>query len=94
MVSEHDLAVPSGMKAYSHDLRERVAAACAEPGAKIYQVAARFSVSLSFTNKILRRQRTSGSVAELPRHPGPAPECGGRPAPAGLPSGATGCNAG
>ena len=63
----------SGMKAYSLDLRERVAAACAEPGAKIYQVAARFSVSLSFTDKLLRRQRTSGSVAELPRHPGPAP---------------------
>ncbi|WP_345236617.1 hypothetical protein [Hymenobacter saemangeumensis] len=61
------------MKAYSQDLRERVAAACAEPGAKIYQVAARFSVSLSFTDKLLRRQRTSGSVAELPRHPGPAP---------------------
>ena len=61
------------MKAYSHDLRERVAAACAEPGAKIHQVAARFSVSLSFTDKLLRRQRTSGSVAELPRHPGPAP---------------------
>ena len=61
------------MKAYSLDLRERVAAACAEPGAKIYEVAARFSVSLSFTDKLLRRQRTSGSVAELPRHPGPAP---------------------
>ena len=61
------------MKAYSQDLRERVAAACAEPRAKIYQVAARFSVSLSFTNKLLRRQRTSGSVAALPPHPGPAP---------------------
>ena len=61
------------MKAYSLDLRERVAVACAEPGAKRYQVAARFAVSLSFTDKLLRRQRTSGSVAELPRHPGPAP---------------------
>ncbi len=61
------------MKAYSQDLRERVAAACAEPGANIHQVAARFAVSLSFTDKLLRRQRTSGSVAELPRHPGPAP---------------------
>ena len=50
-----------------------MAAACAEPGAKIYEVAARFCVSLSFANKLLRRQRTSGSVAELPRHPGPAP---------------------
>ena len=63
----------SDMKVYSHDLREQVAAACAEPGAKIYQVAARFSVSLSFTDKLLRRQVTSGSVAELPRRPGPAP---------------------
>jgi transposase len=61
------------MKAYSLDLRERVAAACAEPGVKRHQVAARFAVSLSFTDKLLRRQRTSGSVAELPRHPGPAP---------------------
>ncbi len=61
------------MKAYSPDLRERVAAACAEPGAKVYQVAARFAVSLSFTNKRLRRQRTTGSVAALPPHPGPAP---------------------
>ena len=61
------------MKAYSHDLRERVAAACAEPGAKIHQVAARFCISLSFTEPLLPRQRTSGSVNELPRHPGPAP---------------------
>ena len=61
------------MKAYSHDLRERVAAACAEPGAKIYQVAARFCVSLSFTDKLLRRQRTSGSLATLPASGGPAP---------------------
>jgi len=60
------------MKAYSQDLRERVVAACSEPGAKICQVAARFSVSLSFTDKLLRRYRTSGLVAELPRHPGPA----------------------
>ena len=61
------------MKAYSLDLRECVAAACAEPGAKRYQVAARFAVSLSFIDKLSRRQRTRGSVAELPRHPGPAP---------------------
>ena len=61
------------MKAYSLDLRERVAAACAEPGAKICQVAIRFAVSLSFTNKLLRRQRTTGTLAALPLHPGPAP---------------------
>lgn len=61
------------MKAYSRDLRERVAAACAEPGAKIYQVAVRFAVSVSFTNKLLHRQRTTGKLAALPLHPGPAP---------------------
>ena len=82
------------MEAYSQDLRERVAAACAEPGAKIYQVAARFSVSLSFTDQLLRRQRTSGSVAELPRHPGPAPGRGEQPPAARLPNRATGCHAG
>ena len=54
------------MKAYSNDLRKRVAAVCALPGAKIYQVAAQFSVSISFVDKLLRRQRTSGSVASLP----------------------------
>ena len=61
------------MKAYSLDLRERVAAACAKPGAKIHAVAARFVVSLSFANKLLRRQRTSGSLAALPAGNGPAP---------------------
>ena len=47
------------MKAYSIDLRERVAAACAEPGARMYQVAARFGVSISFVDKLLHRQRTT-----------------------------------
>ena len=61
------------MKAYSQDLRERAASGCAEPGAKIHQVAVRFAVSLSFTNKLLPRQRTSGRGAALPLHPGPAP---------------------
>ncbi|RZK21389.1 MAG: hypothetical protein EOO56_11410 [Hymenobacter sp.] len=36
-----------------------MAAACALPGAKIYEVAARFSVSISFVDKLLYRQRTS-----------------------------------
>lgn len=61
------------MKAYSIDLRERVAAACAAPQARIYQVAAQFSVSISFVDKLLRRQRTSGSLAALPAGGGPLP---------------------
>ena len=43
------------MKAYSMDLRERVVAACGEPGGRIYQVAARFRVSVAFVDKLLRR---------------------------------------
>lgn len=62
------------MRAYSQDLRERVAAACALPGAKIYQVAATFSVSISFVDKLLHRQRTSGSVARLPASGGRIPQ--------------------
>ena len=61
------------MKAYSNDLRERVAAACAAPGATHPAVAARFCVSVSFVEKLLQRQRASGSVAALPRRSGPAP---------------------
>lgn len=61
------------MKPYSADLRKRVAAACAAGNNSIGQVAARFSVSLSFVNKLLKRQRTSGAVAALPHRGGPAP---------------------
>lgn len=61
------------MKAYSLDLRQRVAAACAEPGTTHSAVAARFCVSVSFVEKLLQRQRTSGTVAALPHRSGPAP---------------------
>ncbi len=61
------------MKVYSLDLRERVAAACAQPGRTIGAVAAQFSVSFSFVEKLLRRQRTSGSLAALAPRSGPAP---------------------
>ena len=62
-----------GMKPYSADLRERIAAACAIGGSSLSQAAARFSVSLSFINKPLKRQRTSGGGATLPHRGGPAP---------------------
>ena len=55
------------------DLRERVVAACGEPGARVYQVAARFRVSVAFVDKLLRRQRTTGSVAALPPSGGGVP---------------------
>ena len=62
------------MKPYSQDLRERVASACAQPGRTIAHVAAAFSVSVAFVNKLLRRQRTTGSVAARPRTGGPPPK--------------------
>lgn len=61
------------MRAYSNDLRERVAAAYATGQFTIGQVASRFSVSTSFVEKLLKRQRASGSVAALPHRGGPAP---------------------
>jgi len=61
------------MKAYSDDLRQRVAATYASGQVTIEETAARFHVSVSFVNKLLRRQRTSGSVAALPHRGGPAP---------------------
>lgn len=61
------------MKAYSLDLRERVATACGQPGRTVAAVAAQFSVSVSFVEKLLHRQRTTNSVAALPHRSGPAP---------------------
>lgn len=62
----------SGMKAYSLDLCERVVAAC-QAGLTQPAVAPQFSVSLSFVAKLLRRQRTSGSVSALAGGRGPGP---------------------
>ena len=48
-------------------------AACGQPGSRLAAVAAQFSVSLPFVEKLLHRQRTSGSLAALLPRPGPAP---------------------
>ena len=61
------------MQPYSDDLRQRVAAAYATGQFPIGQVASRFAVSTSFVEKLLQRQRTSGSVAALPHRGGPTP---------------------
>ena len=60
------------MQAYSLDLRQRIAQACVEPGARQAQVAARFCVSVAFVGKLLRRQRQTGQLAALPGRGGPA----------------------
>jgi transposase len=52
------------MKPYSQDLREKIIRAL-EAGETQEEVADRFSVSLSFVEKLWRRWRTSGSCAAL-----------------------------
>lgn len=53
-------------------MRERIAATCAEPKARIYQVTAQFSASISFLDNLLRRNRTSSLLNALPARSGPA----------------------
>ena len=60
------------MNAYSIDLRERVVAACDARDGTREQIAARFSVSVPWIRKLLRRRRQTGSIA-------PKPHGGGRP---------------
>jgi len=55
------------MRAYSQDLREKIAAACQQPGRRHYAIAAQFGVSRSFVAKLLRRQRETAAVAAGPR---------------------------
>ena len=84
------------MKVYSLDLRERVAAACAQSGRIVGAVAAQFSVSVSFVAKLLRHQRQSGSLAALSHRSGPAPslDASARTDLAGLPAPAARCHLG
>ena len=61
------------MKAYSVDLRARVASACTVPGQTLDQVAARFQVSRSFVEKLRRRQRQTGLLTAAGGRRGPQP---------------------
>lgn len=64
------------MEAYSLDLRERVVAACDEGTDTRTEIADRFGVSTSFIGKLLRRRRTSGSIAPRPHSGGGKPSLG------------------
>jgi transposase len=68
------------MKAYSIDLRERVVAACDAGDTTRERVAARFSVSVPWIRKLLRRRRETGSIAPKPRGGGRAPAFDGEAA--------------
>ena len=54
------------MKPYSMDLRERVVAACDARDGTREQIAARFSVSVSWIRDLLKRRRDTGSIAPRP----------------------------
>ncbi|WP_337177712.1 IS630 transposase-related protein [Paludisphaera sp.] len=61
------------MRAYSTDLRERVVAACDAGDATREQVAARFSVSVTWIRKLIRQRRETGSIEPRPHGGGHAP---------------------
>lgn len=61
------------MKTYSMDLRERVVAACDARDGTREQIAARFSVSVSWIRDLLKRRRETGSIASKPHGGGRAP---------------------
>ncbi len=61
------------MKTYSMDLRERVVAACDARDGTRQQIAARFSVSVSWVRHLLKRRRETGSIAPRPRSGGRRP---------------------
>lgn len=59
------------MRAYSMDLRERVAVAVDEGDGSQRQIARRFRVSLSFVTRLLKRRRAAGTLAPQPHGGGP-----------------------
>jgi len=58
------------MKPYSNDLREKIILAIQENDSTQEEIAYRFSVSLSFVEKLWQRFRASGSFAALPHSGG------------------------
>ncbi len=62
------------MKTYSMDLRERVVSAYDAGGATQEEVAERFSVSISWLKKLLRRRREDGSFGPKPHGGGWTPK--------------------
>lgn len=59
------------MQAYSLDLRQRVVSAYENGVETILEVAERFEVSDSFIKKLLRRKRTTGTLAPIGHRGGP-----------------------
>jgi transposase len=62
------------MKAYSHDLRERVVRACDEGRGTRPYLAKLFGVSTAWIRRLLQRRRETGSIAALPPAGGSPPK--------------------
>ena len=62
-----------GMAAYSIDLRYKILRACERRPGSQRALAELFGVSLSFVEKLLRRHRTTGSIAPKPHAGGQKP---------------------
>lgn len=60
------------MKPYSMDLRRRVLSDC-DAAMKAEEVAAKFSVSVSWVRRLKQRRRQSGETAPRPQRHGPRP---------------------
>lgn len=63
------------MKAYSLDLRQKILRACDAHRRSQRAIAQLLSVSQSCVEKLLRRRRTTGTIAALPHGGGRKPTC-------------------
>src|SRR5512144_1013626 len=73
MKGEDELKRRCGMKPYSMDLRQRIAAAIDHGEGSFRQIARRFCVSLSFIARLLRRRRQAGTLEPTPHGRGHPP---------------------
>ena len=68
------------MKAYAMNLRQRLVPACDARDGTREQIAARFSVSVSWIRDLLKRRRETGSIAPKPHGGGRTPAFAGESA--------------
>ena len=66
----------TAMRAYSMDLRERVAATVDEGQRSQHEIARLFRVSLSFVSRLLKRRREKSTLGPEPHRGGPHPVMG------------------
>lgn len=73
-LSIKDIANSKNMKAYSIDIRQKILDTYNKKEGSIRQVSARFKVSRSFVQKLLKQHQQMGSLAPLPHGGGTPPK--------------------